>query len=153
GGGGWNDATQDAYPDWVQINFTGAKTIDHVIVYTVQDSYASPIEPTDALTFSLYGVTDFTVQGWDGANWITLGTVAGNNLVKRSVSFAPYSTDRIRVNVTNALASFSRIAEIEAWTANTAGTTLTSAPNPATLGDNVTFTATVTGTNPTGRVN
>jgi hypothetical protein len=27
----------------------------------------SPVEPTDSQTFSLYGIKDFTVQGWDGA--------------------------------------------------------------------------------------
>ena len=114
-GGGWNDATANAYPDWVQINFNGSKTIDHVVVYTVQDNYANPVEPTDTMTFSLYGITDFTVQGWNGSAWVTLGTVSGNNLVKRTVNFAAYTTDRIRINVTDALASYSRITEVEAW--------------------------------------
>jgi hypothetical protein len=36
-------------------------------------------------------------------------------LVKRTVSFAAFTTDRIRVNITNALASYSRLTEIEAW--------------------------------------
>ena len=46
---------------------------------------------------------------------MTLATVSGNNLVKRTVTFAPFTTNRIRIRVTNALASFSRITEIEAW--------------------------------------
>ena len=102
-GGGWTDATADAFPDWVQITFNGSKTIDRVVVYTLQDNYTSPVEPTDTLTFSRYGITDFTVQGWNGAAWITLATVTGNNLVKRTVTFTAFTTDRIRVNVTNAL--------------------------------------------------
>ena len=114
-GGGWNDATKDTLPDWVQINFNGTQTIDRVVVYTIQDNYTNPIEPTDTLTFSTWGVTGFTVQGWNGSAWITLATVSGNNLVKRTVSFAAFTTDRIRVNVTSALASHSRITEIEAW--------------------------------------
>ena len=114
-GGGWNDATTGTYPDSVQILFNGSKTIDRVVVYTVQDNYSSPIEPTDTLTFTAYGVTDFTVQGWNGSAWVVLGTVTGNNLVKRTVSFAAFTTDRILVNITNALASYSRITEIEAW--------------------------------------
>ena len=114
-GGGWIDATANAYPDWVEIDFNGSKTIDHVVVYTVQDNYANPVEPTDTMTFSLYGITDFTVQGWNGAAWVTLGTVSGNNLVKRTVNFTAYTTDRIRINVTNALTSYSRITEVEAW--------------------------------------
>jgi hypothetical protein len=114
-GGGWIDATANSYPDWVEIDFNGSKTIDHVIVYTVQDNWQNPVEPTDSMTFGLYGITDFTVQGWNGAAWITLGTVSGNNLVKRTVNFSATTTDRIRINVTNALASFSRITEVEAW--------------------------------------
>ncbi|WP_239187389.1 fibronectin type III domain-containing protein, partial [Candidatus Nitrotoga sp. HW29] len=114
-GGGWNDGTYNVQPDWVQINFNGTKTIDRVVVYTLQDNYANPIEPTDTLTFKTYGVTGFTVQGWDGSAWTTLATVSGNNLVKRTVNFTAFTTDRIRVNVTNALAGYSRITEIEAW--------------------------------------
>ena len=115
-GGGWNDGTANTYPDWVQVNFNGAKTIDRVVVYTLQDSYASPIQPTDTMTFSKYGIKDFTVQGWNGANWVTVGSVTGNNLVKRTVSFAAITTDRIRIQVTAALVSYSRIVEVEALT-------------------------------------
>jgi hypothetical protein len=114
-GGYWNDASPDAFPDWVQIDFNSAKAIDRVVVYSVQDNYASPIEPGDAQTFALYGVTAFTIQGWNGSTWITLATVSGNNLVKRSVGFAAFSTDRIRISVGNAVDRWSRIAEIEAW--------------------------------------
>jgi len=57
------------------------------------------------MTFSLYGITAFQVQSWNGAAWTTLATV----------TFAPVTTDRIRVRVTAALQSYSRITEIEAW--------------------------------------
>ncbi len=114
-GGGWADGTANTQPDWVQINFNGTQTIDRVVVYTIQDNYTNPIEPTDTLTFNTWGVTGFTVQGWDGSAWITLATVSGNNLVKRTVSFAAFTTDRIRVNITSALLGLSRIIEIEAW--------------------------------------
>jgi uncharacterized protein YqjF (DUF2071 family) len=114
-GGYWNDGTPNSFPDWVQINFNGSKTIDHVVVYSVQDNYTSPVEPSDTQTFSLYGITDFTVQGWNGSAWVTLATVSGNNLVKRTVTFSSYTTDRVRINVTNALNTWSRITEVEAW--------------------------------------
>jgi hypothetical protein len=122
-GGGWNDATAGAVPDWVQITFNGQKTIDHVVVYTLQDNYANPVEPSDTMTFTKYGITGFQVQGWNGAAWVALGNVTGNNLVKRTVSFAPFTTDRIRIQVTGTLASYSRMVEIEAWTATGATTT------------------------------
>jgi hypothetical protein len=67
------------------------------------------------MTFSLYGITAFVVQGRQGTKWITLATVSGNNLVKRSVNFSAFTTTRIRIRITAALASFSRITEIEAW--------------------------------------
>jgi hypothetical protein len=115
-GGGWNDATISAYPDWVQIDFSGSQTIDRVVVYTLQDNYGTPTEPTDTQMFSLYGLRDFSVQGWNGSTWVTLGTVAGNTLVKRTVNFAAYTTNRIRVLVSNASAGYSRVTEVEAWT-------------------------------------
>ena len=114
GSSGWQDATASAYPDWVQVNFNGSKTISKVVVVSRQDS-STPVEPTDTMTFSLYGLKDFTVQGWNGTSWVTLGTVTGNSLVKKTVSFTAFKTDRIRVNVTKALTMWTRIVEIEAW--------------------------------------
>ncbi len=58
-------------------------------------------------TFTTYGIQDFTVQGWNGSSWVTLGTVTNNNLVKRTVTFAAYTT-LTRIRITAALASFSR---------------------------------------------
>jgi len=115
-GGGWADATGNSFPDWVQIDFSGAKTIDRVVVYTLGDTYGAPVEPTDSQTFALFGILDFTVQAWNGTSWSTVATVTGNNLVKRTVTFPAISTDRIRVTVTNALFGYSRIVELEAWT-------------------------------------
>ena len=156
-GGGWADGTPGAFPDWVQINFNGVKTIDRVVLYTVQDNYENPIEPTDTLTFGAYGNTDFTVQGWDGVAWVTLGSVTGNNLVKRTVSFAAYTTDRIRVNISNARNAWSLLTEVEAFggaaSLPATATSLATSGTPSTLGASVTFTATVSGSNPTGAVN
>ena len=119
-GGGWNDSTGGAYPDSVQISFSGNKTIDRVVVYTLQDNYGNPVEPSDTLTFASYGVRDFYVEGLSGSNWIALGApVAGNNLVKRTLSFAAVSVSAIRITITHALASYSRLTEVEAWSATT----------------------------------
>ena len=46
-GGYWNDATPNVLPDSVQIVFNGSKTIDRVVVYSLQDNYLNPVEPTD----------------------------------------------------------------------------------------------------------
>ena len=116
-GGGWNDASVDAWPDTLQVNFSGTKTLSEIDIYTVQDAYASPQVPTEAMTFSLYGITDFEVQAWNGAAWVTVpgGNVTGNNRVWRKFTFPPLATNSIRVVVTRALGSWSRITEIEAY--------------------------------------
>jgi hypothetical protein len=114
-GGYWADATPGAWPDWVQITFNRSKTINRVVVYSLQDNYTAPIEPTDTMTFSKYGLTGFSVQAWNGSTWVALGTVTGNNVVKRTVTFSAFTTDRIRIMVNSALATWSRITEIEAW--------------------------------------
>jgi hypothetical protein len=156
GTGGWADGTFNAWPDSVEIAFNGNKTIDRVVVYSVQDNYGSPVEPSDNMTFSVYGTQDFTLQGLSGSTWITLATVTNNNLVKRNVSFASISLSRIRITITRSAWVLSLLTEVEAW--GVAGglpattTTLVSSANPSMLGAPVTFTATVTGTNPSGSV-
>jgi hypothetical protein len=111
----WEDANGFVFPDWVEIRFAGVKTIDRVVVYSMQDGYTHPVDPGDTLTFHSYGVTAFTVQAWDGAEWETLGRVSGNDLVKRTVTFPAVATDRIRVVIDDALNGYSRLAEVEAW--------------------------------------
>ncbi len=112
--GFWADGTASTFPDSVEIAFNGSKTLTRVVVYSVQDAYTNPVEPTDTQTFSQFGLVAFTIEGWDGAAWVNLATVTGNNLVKRTVAVS-YTTTKIRVNVTNAMAVYSRIVEIEAF--------------------------------------
>ena len=116
----WTDDTVDEFPDVVQINFFGNKTIDRVVVYSVQEELNNfgGIDPTDTDNCFVYVLVDFTVEGWNGNNWVTLATVADNDLCKRTVTFAPFSTDQIRINVTAVGGwSLTRIAEVEAWEA------------------------------------
>ena len=119
-GGGWHDNTPGVFPDWLQINFNGSKSIDEVNVYSIQDNFSNPIEPTASSTFTLYGLAAFEVQYWNGSTWVTLpnGAISNNSLVWRKVSFLAITTDRIRVLVSSGLSSYSRIAEVEAYSAN-----------------------------------
>ncbi len=116
-GGGWNDATNNLYPDWAQISFNGVKSITEIDVFTLQDLYPTSQEPTAIQTFTKYGVTAFNVQYWNGAGWVTVqgGGITGNNLVWRKITFPAVTTDRIRVLVTASLGGYSRIVEIEAY--------------------------------------
>ncbi len=102
-------------PEWLQVNFNGPKSITQAIVYSVQDQYWAPSEPTDTMTFNNYGLVNFAVQGWDGSAWVTLATVSGNNLVKRTVNFSAFTTDRVRVLVTAAADGYSRMTELEVF--------------------------------------
>ena len=82
-GGGWNDSTSGVYPDFLQIDFNGTKTIDEINVFTIQDNFASPSEPNESMTFSQYGITHFEVQYWNGSDWVNVpnGSVENNNHV------------------------------------------------------------------------
>jgi hypothetical protein len=116
-GGGWHDGTPE-FPDFFEVQFNGTKTIDEIDVFSVQDDYRNPGEPTAAMTFTLWGLQNFDVQYWTGTSWqtVTGGSITGNNLVWRQITFDPITTAKIRVRVDLALNSWSRIAEIEAWT-------------------------------------
>ena len=115
-GGGWNDATAGVFPDWLQIDFSGNKTISELDVFTVQDAYSAPSTPTPSMTFTQYGVRAFEAQYWTGSTWLTIPgtTVSGNTLVWRHFAFTPITTSRIRIVVSQAT-DYSRITEVEAW--------------------------------------
>ena len=116
-GGGWNDATGSSWPDVVQVDFSGVKSITEIDVFSIQDAYANPQEPAETSTFSQYGVTDFDLQYWTGSAWAAVpgGSIRGNDKVWRKVTFAAISTSAIRVVVLGGLAGYSRLVEIEAW--------------------------------------
>ena len=117
-GTGWLDNTFNSFPDWVEISFNGSKTINEIDVITQQDDPQNPVEPTLSQTFSLYGITSFDVQYWNGSAWTTVpgGSVTGNNKVWRQFTFTPITTNKIRVVVNSgADNAFSRVVEVEAW--------------------------------------
>jgi hypothetical protein len=129
-GGGWNDGTLNAYPDWLAIQFNGAKTIDEVSLFSMQDNFTTPVEPTPTMTFTTWGVRAFEIQYWDGANWVTVpgASIGNNNLVWRRFTFAPITTTAIRVFITAALNGSSRVMEVEVWGTTAFGSTAEEPP-------------------------
>jgi hypothetical protein len=114
----WLDSTYNSFGDWVEVSFNGSKTISEIDVITQQNDPNNLVEPTLAQTFSLYGITAFDVQYWNGSAWTTVpsGSVTGNNKVWRQFTFTPITTTKIRVVVNGgADNTFSRVVEIEAW--------------------------------------
>ncbi len=125
-GGGWNDGTHGGYPDWVRIDFAGKKTINEIDVFTIQDNYGGPSVPTSNMTFSTYGINDFSVQYLDDMDdldpindtWVTVtdGNVIGNNNVWRNFNFSPIETRSIKLTITKSQDGTTRVIELEAWT-------------------------------------
>ena len=155
-GGGWIDGTYNTYPDWLQVDFAGNKTIGEIDVFTVQDDYANPVNATDTQTFSAWGITAFDVQYWDGSAWVTVpsGSVTGNNKIWRKFTFTPVTTSKIRVLVNGAANSFSRITEVEAWTPTTTSSITGSVFDAGSLVTNYGYDTLgrLTGTNQGGQV-
>ena len=116
-GGIWNDNSRDVYPDFLQIDLAGTKTIDEIDIFAVQDNFQNPSEPTLSDTFTQYGVTAFDIQYWDGSAWVTVpgGSITGNNKVWNQVTFPAVTTDKIRIVINNGLQNYSRLVEVEAW--------------------------------------
>jgi RHS repeat-associated protein len=115
-GGVWQSSST-SLPQWLQVDFQGSKTIDEIDLFTLQDSYANPSEPTETMQFVWYGTTSFEVQYWNGSSWATVsgGSVTGNYNVWRKFSFSPITTSKIRVLISASPDGWSRVAEIEAW--------------------------------------
>ena len=121
-GGGWSDATSGVFPDSLEVRFHTARPISEIDVYTLQDacgmnpSPATCVEPTDAMTFANFGITDFRVQTWNGSAFVDAQAIAGNLDVKRRIELSPpITTSQVRVVVDAARGNFSRIVEVEAW--------------------------------------
>jgi len=146
-GGNWADSTANTWPDWVEIDFSSSKTIYEIDVFTLQDDFNNPVTPTATLTFSIYGITAFDVQYWNGSAWTIVpnGSITGNNLVWRQFTFSPITTGKIRISVNNSLATYSRIVEVQAWQSNNSPTVALTAPaNNASLTTPVDITLTAT---------
>src|SRR5260221_9779934 len=99
--------------------FFKQKTAYEIDVFSLQDNYTAPSDPTPTMTFTRYGVTAFAAQYWDGAQWLAVpgGSVSGNALVWRQLTFAPLTTTKIRILITATGDAWSRLTEVEAYQA------------------------------------
>lgn len=132
-GGGWRDATAGVFPDWVEVQFADPANVDEVSVFTQQDAWWNPVEPTETLLFFNNGITSFEVQYWNGATWVTIpgAVVTNNNKVWRRFTFSPITTDRVRVLIHAAKLEFSTVVEVEVYGVPTGGDpTPTPTPTP-----------------------
>lgn len=115
---------QVGFPDWVQVAFRQATSINEIHIVTLQDDYAHGIKPLLAsdpggpTQFSWFGITDYEVQYLNASGkWIAVpgGYVTNNRDVARALIFAPITTTAIRLVVKAGLQSYSRVVEVEAF--------------------------------------
>ncbi len=116
-GGGWNDATRDVWPDWLEVDFHNLRTIREIRVYTLQNNFKNPVQPDPTTPADLYGIRLFDVQYWNGTSWVTIGGFnqePGNDKAMSVFTFADVQTSKIRVFVNAGRVYYSRIVEVEA---------------------------------------
>lgn len=120
--GGWNDGDLATFPDWWQVDFA-ASWIGEIDVITLHDVFASS-HPSYTLadTFTLYGIVNFLVQYWDGSTWqtVTGGNVTGNNKIWTQYTFTAVYTTKVRITVSASAGAndYSRLVEVEVWSAD-----------------------------------
>lgn len=115
---GWVSAAPgNTFPDWLQVHFGANKIIEEIDVFTLHDTWSNSPEPTEAMTFTLYGLTGYSVQYWNGSAWVTVsgGSVSSNNKVWRKFTFSPISTNKIRVLTNASIDGYSRLTEVEVY--------------------------------------
>lgn len=120
-GGGWNDNTRGVWPDSLTVTFGGgAKTINEIRVYTLQNNFSSPVNPDATTDASVYGIQDFEVQAFNSSTGqfetVAGGMITGNTKALRAITLgAPVTTTAVRIKVNMGRVFFSRIVELEAY--------------------------------------
>lgn len=116
--GAWNDAgVAPGDVGYMTITFPEEKTIDFVNVFTYGDDPAA--EPAFESTATTFGNEDFHLEYWNGTEFAPIdgASVTGNIFAWTSFSFAPVTTEKIRVAITKTRNANSRISEIEVFEA------------------------------------
>src|SRR5687768_18401681 len=86
------------FPIGLKSRFLPHQTIDEINVFSLQDNFNDPVDPTEAMTFTQFGLQDFDVQYWTGSAWQTVpgGSLLNNNKVWRKITFPPLTTTKVR---------------------------------------------------------
>ncbi len=83
-GGGWNDATESEFPDWLEVSLAEPAEIRAVRVLT--------LEPAER-----YGIRDFDVEVRRGDAWVTCAEVRDNEEAAVVVPVPSVRSDRVRI--------------------------------------------------------
>lgn len=95
----------------------GAVEMNTAVIYSRQDDGIQQ-EPGDSTTFTQHGAVNFEVEGQEENNeidWITLASITGNNLVRRTVTFPARRLWRLQVRVWNGKSTGPALYGFEAY--------------------------------------
>jgi hypothetical protein len=106
-GDGWNDATLDAFPDWLELRLPCAPEVGRVDVHTL-DSAQFPA--------ARFGLRDYDVQVLADGEWVTVDEVRGNTAGVVASRFPRVRTAAVRVLVHGSNdGDHSRVIEVEVY--------------------------------------
>lgn len=94
----WQDKTEGASPDWLEIQLPQPQTLGRVEVYPFQQS-----------------LRDYAVQVWVDGQWREVAKVAGQSTDHLTHTFAPVTTDRVRLFVTATNGKSAMVTELEVY--------------------------------------
>jgi hypothetical protein len=89
----WCSSEVQAEPQWATLTWSTAVTFDEVSVYHIGSARPE---------FASLNTSDYTIQTWDGADWVTQASVVGNTAGVVSSTFAPVTTTALRLYITKA---------------------------------------------------
>lgn len=119
GAGWWMSAVaaSPTAPQYLTSTFNSVRTITRVNVFTLSDDYAVGAAPTLSTPATLYGLTDFDIEYFDGTTWrlVPGGQVRGNALAWVSRDFPALTAQAVRVRALRSPDGYARIAELEAF--------------------------------------
>lgn len=108
-GGGWNDATEGEFPDWIEVHLAEPAIVQAVKILT--------LEPAER-----YGIRDFDVFCQRGSEWILCGEVRDNEEASVAVGVPAIRTSRIRVVIhASNDDAYSRIIAVQVFAAERSG--------------------------------
>jgi hypothetical protein len=111
----WADNTAKVDPDWVQVTFSGPKTIGEIHVRTYSDDFSTNDVSLETSTAWAYGVKNFDVQYYNGSDWVTIGSATENGFALTRFPSAPVTTTAVRVYVNECRVSYARVINVEAY--------------------------------------
>lgn len=114
----WNSSVQGNYPEYLTCTLGANSRIYRVVVYSVQDNYLTPSQPTPTMISTRFGLKDLQIETWDGASWVLSDTVTGNDLIIKTVRLsAPVETTKIRIKINATIDPFDfcRCVEFQAF--------------------------------------